>query len=665
MSGNSSVHNSVVPQNMAQKPSFDLKSWQGLTEVLKKGKDTLKPEAYAEFRNLVLQYAQHGGDIEYKKRIDAVIATFSETPPLNQDTEVQQVRVEEKNVSLEKDEQPPHHHTPQFIPRRMQPQFGAQEGDTFHEPIKEDTVSSSNSEKTDSGTQQKPPEPTTKPDETPAPLTVKTDIPERTQSIEDVELIKNGGGEKEGDADTAHTSSISITSQNDISSERNDSTSVSTEEYKKRISEIKHAVNEQFENPVALMAVPDGAGKAYMGALLGALKATGPGASGSIRDAMNRLEKAFETLLSSQIQKKELVVEEGSESVNAVAPVPERVEEIPEPIQTPEPEKEVEVPEPASEPDSREEKSEPEPVVDATEGEAHESHVELPIVTQDAQIFVDNTEERVVVQVDESVRDAEPRKISIPKSDTEEVLRKIAEEQEKAREQEDLSAMSKELPSADVPPMPPTRSDVMNEAFQKTDSAISSVVSSANKSNIPEQNEVPRVPYTRHAVSEGGPHDTDEGNTGFQREVVDFAPSKFSENKWTKKEISKENPVDVLQGEGFDTADLQVRQVELFSPKITTMLDTLLHEWNIFAGSGFFGVGPSGAEHPLYLTLAPLSMGEVIAGRWDGADPKIIKIIKQYVDAWRHEQGISYTSGETFEHYLRRVVQRIVKRQNL
>ena len=47
-----------------------------------------------------------------------------------------------------------------------------------------------------------------------------------------------------------------------------------------------------------------------------------------------------------------------------------------------------------------------------------------------------------------------------------------------------------------------------------------------------------------------------------------------------------------------------------------------------------------------------------------GADPKIVKVIKQYVDAWHHEQGIIFTLNETFEHYLRRVVQRIVKRQN-
>jgi hypothetical protein len=56
-------------------------------------------------------------------------------------------------------------------------------------------------------------------------------------------------------------------------------------------------------------------------------------------------------------------------------------------------------------------------------------------------------------------------------------------------------------------------------------------------------------------------------------------------------------------------------------------------------------------------------MGEVLSGRYDGADMKIVHAIKDYVDAWRHEQGIAYNPKETFEHYLRRVSLRIMKRQ--
>jgi hypothetical protein len=105
------------------------------------------------------------------------------------------------------------------------------------------------------------------------------------------------------------------------------------------------------------------------------------------------------------------------------------------------------------------------------------------------------------------------------------------------------------------------------------------------------------------------------------------------------------------------------RQADLMSPDITVALNQLLGEWSIFAGSGLFGIGPGGAEHPLYKSLANLSMGEVVAGRWEKATPDLRRTIKDYVDAWRHEQGVAYNPTETFEHYLRRVVHRILRRQ--
>jgi hypothetical protein len=104
-------------------------------------------------------------------------------------------------------------------------------------------------------------------------------------------------------------------------------------------------------------------------------------------------------------------------------------------------------------------------------------------------------------------------------------------------------------------------------------------------------------------------------------------------------------------------------QTELSNPEITNALHGLLHEWSLFSGSGILGIGPGGPEHPLYRKLSMLSMGEVLAGRFEKADAKVVKTIKEYVDAWRHEQGIAYTTNETFEHFLRRVVQRILKRQ--
>ena len=109
----------------------------------------------------------------------------------------------------------------------------------------------------------------------------------------------------------------------------------------------------------------------------------------------------------------------------------------------------------------------------------------------------------------------------------------------------------------------------------------------------------------------------------------------------------------------------ELQQVDLFTPTITKALTELLHEWDIFAGSGFLGIGPAGIEHPLFQKLASVGMSEVLSGRWEGSNPKITREIKMYVDAWRHEQAVAYSANETFEHYLRRVIQKILKRQGL
>jgi hypothetical protein len=105
-------------------------------------------------------------------------------------------------------------------------------------------------------------------------------------------------------------------------------------------------------------------------------------------------------------------------------------------------------------------------------------------------------------------------------------------------------------------------------------------------------------------------------------------------------------------------------QGELMTAEVTGVLTELLHDWTIFASSGIFGMGPSGMDHPLYEKLSRLPMGEVLSGRFENADMKLVHNIKDYVNAWRHEQGIAYNPSETFEHYLRRVAQRILKRQN-
>ncbi len=98
----------------------------------------------------------------------------------------------------------------------------------------------------------------------------------------------------------------------------------------------------------------------------------------------------------------------------------------------------------------------------------------------------------------------------------------------------------------------------------------------------------------------------------------------------------------------------------LATPEIENGLNQLLGQWEIFKSSGFLGTGPSGAEHPLYIHLKDTPMGSVVAGRFDGSAPEVKQAISDYMKGWRYEQDVTHTQGETFEHYLRRVVKAIL-----
>jgi hypothetical protein len=101
----------------------------------------------------------------------------------------------------------------------------------------------------------------------------------------------------------------------------------------------------------------------------------------------------------------------------------------------------------------------------------------------------------------------------------------------------------------------------------------------------------------------------------------------------------------------------------LFSREVDEGLEQLLSEWSIFKKSGLFGTGPKGKEHPLFKKIAPLHIPLLLAGRFEGATQEIKQSITDYMNGWRYEQGLIYQQGETFEHYLRRVIRHILDLQ--
>jgi hypothetical protein len=98
----------------------------------------------------------------------------------------------------------------------------------------------------------------------------------------------------------------------------------------------------------------------------------------------------------------------------------------------------------------------------------------------------------------------------------------------------------------------------------------------------------------------------------------------------------------------------------LLSAEVEEGLSQLLSEWSIFKKSGIFGTGPKGREHPLYKKMAELQIPLLLAGRFEGATQEVRQSLTDYMNGWRYEQGLIYEKGETFEHYLRRVIRHIL-----
>lgn len=101
----------------------------------------------------------------------------------------------------------------------------------------------------------------------------------------------------------------------------------------------------------------------------------------------------------------------------------------------------------------------------------------------------------------------------------------------------------------------------------------------------------------------------------------------------------------------------------IFTLEVDEGLNQLLQEWSIFKKSGMFGTGPKGKEHPLFKKMGPLHIPLILAGRFEGATQEIKQSVTDYMNGWRYEQGLIYQQGETFEHYLRRVIRHILDLQ--
>lgn len=131
-----------------------------------------------------------------------------------------------------------------------------------------------------------------------------------------------------------------------------------------------------------------------------------------------------------------------------------------------------------------------------------------------------------------------------------------------------------------------------------------------------------------------------------------------------KDSVALPEKMEKIREEADKRAEAKKKPItDLNDPDIQAGLEKLLAEWSLFKSSGFLGTGPKGIQHPVYKKLAPLPMAAVVAGRFEGSTPEIKQQITDYMNGWRYEQGILHEMGETFEHYLRRVIKQIIERQ--
>lgn len=596
MGGSSTSHSAVLGSQKAKaSPAFDVHSWQGLTELLRVGKESLRDSAeYAEFRNLVLEYAQKGGDLELRKKIDTIVTRFSKdvSHAVSHATDHTEHNKEKHLTEVKK--------VP--LDTHAVPAEPVQVGEERHEAIDiPDTNLITESEKTGklsfgTITRRVPPRFASFKESDEAVVhemldavhEESTDAVLSEQHSERNKIEKDERGESVSEQITdIKSDTLPVSADASFSVPPVPASFKTVEEYKARISEIKRMVHEHMGNPAALMDTHNDLGKKYMTALLGALKATGAGSTEAVESAMVRLETAYEALKNDvpKLPKQEILQEVAQELPQTIVSEEKKV------------------------------------IADIPTYTAPTASVVPPLLVEK-----------------ENDKDMHVQK-------------------------ESTSWISRDVPAT----------------FEKSDETITSAVKAMHEN-------------TRFATQTLKPLLTHEGDfeespkeilSSFEKDTDTKIHTQVTENTLEeilptpvfKPRVSTEaHTKHSFKGIGktthahehvVDTTDVASRQSELFSPHINHALHQLLQDWSIFGSSGIFGIGPGGAEHPLYETLAPLSMGEVLAGRWEKADHKTIKIIKQYVDAWRHEQGVAHTPNETFEHYLRRVIQRILKRQNI
>ncbi len=389
-----------------------------------------------------------------------------------------------------------------------------------------------------------------------------------------------------------------------------------------RIREIKRLVNESVGNPVNLVDIDNQVGRAYMAALLAAMQSVN-GETGRAGTAeMQKLEAVFKDV-QNLLQNKS----HSGTSTQVESKVPE---DQAAPLATDSQVDEVDnhasgIPDPVAEPVQQ---PEPQPVSAAQPKTATEPQSEIN-TTSNQSVDSDNTSDE-----SSDLIDVTPHSITGDADVTDGQQSEVSKEVE--WQPEPLTDTSNDTgASLDTSPVLEIE-ETDNNVEQFPGSVKGSVgthpLSAAAESKVSE------APSVSNSAAQGN-----GVKTHSVAEELDHSID--SQLKSLDAKAAAQNAY---------TGD------PLHAPEVDRGLQQLLMEWSLFKSSGLFGTGPNGVEHPLFKKLAPVMINDILLSKFEGARPEIIQSITDYMNGWRYEQGIVYTSGETFETYLRRVIRFII-----
>jgi len=526
---------------------FDLQTQSGVANLLKKLRASgLSSQTKATVREMVLRYAQTGGDAVVQGELEAILSGLSLLPSSDSKEEVQEGSDSTDAVPTKTESKVEARKTFGFSSGRPVPSF-----------IKPKSTK----------------EPMPKLETTPnPPLVEPTPIVDSVSPVtpplvaRSIEPVVPSVTVPDGTAAPAQATPATPEKNN-----------------LDRILEIKREVITLVGNPVNLVDIDNAVGKQYMTTLLEAMKKTNGGTKEEATEAMKNLEKAFVAVKGVFERGLKPDFEPEAEFTPNQIPVTEATPATPT---TPN-----------------------EPVVEVIPPTVIELKPEpTPIIPPPPPIS-STTQEQSTPVVAEGIKENLVQ--------DEEIWKKVAAEQ------------------------------VSESAVDETKPVVQT--EERQLGGAPLQ-DIPTYGSSKPTRSIGLPQKTKKSNVVDQPAGVQTPPLPPSINNPVPTSVK--GPTQVQRNEMAD---------DLMSPDITVGLSQLLSEWKIFKGSGLFGMGPGGIDHPLYVGIKDNTMLSIMNGTFTGATSEIQQSINDYINGWRYEQSIVPQHSETFEHFLRRVVRKVLK----